>query len=528
MFDLLIKNARVLDGSGKPAFQADVAVSGDKIVSIRKEILDDAKRTINAKGLILAPGFIDPHTHSDIPLIIDPRAESKIRQGVTTEVVGNCGMSAAPLIGPALEEEKLQAEQEGFELDWTDMASYISKLKTQGAAVNTVVLTGHNTLRGCVLGYDDVQPDEDQQQKMNELLQKTMDEGAAGLSSGLYYPPGYYAKLEEMVELAKVVAKNDGCYTTHVRSESDTLFESIEEALETARRSGVKLQISHLKLEGFHNFAGVDRLLKMLDAANAEGIRLGVDQYPYVASSTWLPAILPNWMQSGGSKVICERLSDPKIRAELKTDYEVNKVDWENRGGMKTWDDVLVTEAHGRPDANGKTIAEIAGLEGKDPLDTAFDLIIDCQGGPGCVFFDQLEENVRVILAHPGVMVSSDGSSLAPDGPLGYGTPHPRNYGTFPRVLGKYVREEKVLPLETAVMKMTSLPAGFFGLEGRGRIKEGSYADLVLFDPDTVIDQATFMQPHQFPLGIPYVIVNGDVVIDQGQHSGKLPGRVLK
>ena len=528
MFDLLIKNASVLDGSGKPAVNVDVAVSGDKVVLIREGIDAEAERIIDAKGLYLSPGFIDPHTHSDIPLIIDPRAESKIRQGVTTEVMGNCGMSAAPLVGPALDEAVLQAEQMGYELTWADMASYINRLESQGIAVNVVVLTGHNTLRGCVLGYDDVQPDEDQQRQMEDLLQKTLDQGAAGLSSGLYYPPGYYAKSEEMVALAKVVAKNQGCYTTHIRSESDGLFESIEEAIEVGRQSGVKTQISHLKLEGHHNFAGVDRLLQILDSAKAEGIKLGVDQYPYTASSTWLPAILPNWLQAGGNKAVSQRLRDPKIRAELKKDYRENRVDWENRGGMKTWDDILITEAYGRPDANGKTVAEIAKSEGKDPLDTAFDLIIDCEGGPSAVFFDQLEENVRTILAHPGIMVSSDGASLAPDGPLGYGTPHPRNYGTFPRVLGKYVREEKVLSLETAIKKMTSLPADFFGLEGRGRVNEGSFADLVLFDAETIIDQATFTDPHQFPLGIPYVIVNGEIVIDNYQHSGKLNGKVLK
>jgi len=526
MYDILIRNATILDGTGKTGYQTDVGVKDGCVVFIGKAEVQ-GEQVIDGDGLCLAPGFIDPHTHSDMTLVMEPRAESKIRQGVTTEVIGNCGSSPAPLLGASWEEAKSEAEIYGTEIDWHDIAGYIQHLNAAGVAVNVVPLVGHNTVRGSVLGFDDVQPTADQQAEMERLVEEAMQQGARGLSTGLYYPPGYYADTSEVIGLAHTAARHGGIYASHIRSESDALFPSVDEAIEIGRQSGVRVQISHLKLEGYHNFEGADRLLEKIERANHDGIPVGTDQYPYTASSTWLAAMLPNWAQAGGAKTVAKRLRDPQIRAQLRRDRQENRVDWENRGGVNTWDQVLVSEAQNRPEVVGKNLAEVASEQGKDALDALFDLIADCEGNASGVFFDQLEENVRMLMQYDRLVTGSDGAAMSPNGILGETVPHPRSYGTFPRVLGRYVRDYRVLKLEEAIRKMTSLPAEYFGLQGRGVVREGAWADLVLFDPMTVIDQATYTQPHQYPAGIPYVIVNGVIVIRNGQHTGALPGRVL-
>lgn len=529
MLDTLIKNCQIIDGTGKPAFKADVAVVDGRITLIQNGITQEAKREIDASGLCLAPGFIDPHTHSDQTLLIDGRAESRVYQGVTTEVIGNCGSSPAPLLGAALEEALADARNFGMEaeLTWRDMGGYVEKLAQKGTSVNVVPLIGHNTVRGSVLGYDDVQPTPKQQADMERLVADNMHLGAHGLSSGLYYPPGFYARTEEVIGMARQAAKHGGIYATHIRSESDTLFESIAEAIEIGEKSGAFVEISHLKLEGYNNFEGADFLLETIEKANQRGVKVGCDQYPYIASSTWLGAILPNWAQAGGGKAVGARLKDAKLRAALRKDFEKNRLDWENRSGINQWDQVLVTDLRDRPDLVGKTVAEIASERKIDGLECAFDLIAESEGGPGCVFFDQDENNVRLLMQHPLVAVGSDGASFSPTGPYAKSKPHPRSYGTFPRVLGHYVRELKVLPLEEAVRKMTSLSAERFNLVDRGVVRVGAWADLVLFDAATIIDRSTFTDPHQFPAGIPYVWVNGTLVIDASHHTGALPGKPI-
>ncbi len=527
MLDILIVNGLVVDGTGKPAFQADVGVAEGRIAVVADSVAQEARRTIQAQGLHLAPGFIDPHTHSELTLLADPHAESKIRQGVTTEVVGNCGFSPAPLLGAAVDEMRAQAKTLGLNVNWASMAEYLERLRTQGIALNVVPLVGHNTVRGSVTGFDDVQPTIEQQTKMERLVAEAMEQGARGLSSGLFYPPGFYARTEEVIGLAQVAARYGGIYATHIRNEGDHLLEAIAEAIEIAEQAEIRVEIAHLKLEGYRNWEGADRLLASLDDAHSRGVSVGCDQYPYAASSTWLAAILPYWAQAGGAKAIAERLSDPQTRTRIREDWEENCADWDNCGGVREWSNVLVTDCDPRPDVLGKSIVEIADAEGKDPLEAALDLIVISEGQAAGVFFDQLEDNVRTLMRHPLVVVGSDGNSLAPYGVLGQRKPHPRSYGTFPRVLGRYVREEKVLTLEEAVKKMTSITAERFGLTDRGVIREGAWADLVLFDAQTIADRATFIDPHQYPVGIPYVVVNGVVVIDQGQHSGALPGQVL-
>jgi len=543
MLDILIKNGVVVDGTGKPAFKADVGIAAGRIAVVAEDIEQEAKRTIQAQALHLAPGFIDAHTHSGLTLLVNHRAESKIRQGVTTEVIGNCGSSPAPLLGATVEEAQAAAKSVDLDVTWASMAEYLERLRQSGIAVNVVPLVGHNTVRGAVLGFDDVQPTTEQQAEMEQLVAEAMEQGARGLSTGLFYPPGFYARTEEVIGLARVAARRGGIYATHVRSETDRLFEAVAEAIEIGKQAEIRVQISHVKLEGYRNWEGADRLLAMLEDADsrgtalpvpsavegsaAEGVRVGCDQYPYTAGVSWLAYILPYWAQAGGARAVGERLNDPEVRARLRKDWQENRAEWENRGGMRDWTDILITDCTPRPDVQGKNIAEIAADEGKDPLETALDLIVVSEGQVECVCFGQLEDNVRILMRHPLVVVGSDGDALAPYGVLARGKPHPRNYGTFPRVLGRYVREEKVLSLEEAVKKMTSVTAERFGLSDRGVIREGVWADLVLFDAQTVADRATYTDPHQYPEGIPYVVVNGVVVIDQCEHTGALPGQVL-
>jgi N-acyl-D-amino-acid deacylase len=527
MLDILIKNGVVVEGTGKPSFKADVGVAAGRIAVVAKEIEQEANRTIAAQGLHLAPGFIDPHTHSDLTLLANPRAESKIRQGVTTEVIGNCGGSPAPLLGAAVEEARAGAKSLGIAVTWETMAGYLERLGNPGSAVNVVALVGHNTLRGSVLGYEDVQPTPEQQAEMERLAAEAMEQGARGLSTGLFYPPGFYARTEEVIGLARVAARRSGIYASHVRSETNRLFEAVAEAIEIGREAGIRVQISHVKLEGYRNWEGADRLLATLEDVRSLGVRVGCDQYPYTAGVSWLAYILPYWAQTGGARAVGERLSDPEARARLRMDWEENQAEWEDRGGMRDWTDLLITDCAPRPEVQGRNIAEIAAAEGKDPLETAFDLIAISEGQVECVCFGQSEDNVRVLMRHPLVVVGSDGDALAPYGVLARSKPHPRYYGTFPRVLGRYVREEKVLSLEEAVQKMTSVTAKRFGLNDRGVIREGAWADLVLFDAQTVAERATYTDPHQYPEGIPYVIVNGRLVIDQYEHTGALPGQVL-
>jgi len=527
MLDILIENGVVVDGIGRPTFKADVGVAEGRIAVVSEDVEQETAQTIEAQGLHVAPGFIDPHTHSDRTLPVDPRAESKTRQGVTTEVIGNCGSSPAPLLGASIEEVRGKLNLFGLDVTWGSMGEYLECLRNLGTAVNVVPLVGHNTVRGSVLGYGDLQPTPDQQAEMERLVAEAMEQGARGLSTGLYYPPGYYARTDEVIGLARVAARYGGIYASHIRSESDGLLEAVAEAIKIGESAEIDVEIAHLKVGGYRNWESVDRLVTMLDDAQVQGVRLGCDQYPYIACSTWLTAILPYWAQAGGAKTVADRLSDSEMRVRLRRDWKENRVEWDSRSSVRDWTDILVSDCQARPEVLGKSIAEIAEAEGKDPLETVFELIVISEGRVNGLWFTQLEDNVRTLMRHPLVVVGSDGLSLSPHGVLGQCKSHPRSYGTFPRVLGHYVREEQVLSLEEAVKKITSVTAERFGLADRGVIREGAWADLVLFDAETVVDKATYTAPHQYPVGIPYVIVNGEIVIDQADHTGALPGRIL-
>jgi N-acyl-D-amino-acid deacylase len=528
VLDIAIRNGIIVDGTGGPPFEAELGISGGRIVLVEKEINQKAAKTIDAAGLHIAPGFIDPHTHSELALLANPRAESKIRQGVTTEIVGNCGRSPGPLIGAAMDEEVARAASLGVDVDWTRLGGYFERIKRQGCALNVAALVGHNTVRGSVLGFDDVQPTPEQQTEMEQLVAEAMEEGACGLSTGLFYPPGYYAHTEEVIGLAKSVASYGGIYASHLRSETDGLLDAVEEAIEIGAKTGIKIQISHIKLEGYRNWDGIEELIGLLNNATSGGIHIRCDQYPYDAGLSWLAYILPYWAQVGGSKGVADRVRNLEARSRLREDWETNRSQWEERSGMRDWTDLMITSCPQRPEVQGKTVSEIALIEGKDPLETTLDLIVLSEGQVECVCFGQLEDNVRILMNHPLVMIGSDGESLAPYGILGQIGTHPRSYGTFPRILGQYVRAEELLSIEEAVKKMSFEAARQFNLTDRGTIEDGAWADLAIFDDQTVIDLATYASPHTYPEGILYVLVNGVIVIDKGEHTGALPGKALQ
>jgi len=519
-FDLIIEGGAILDGSGNPWFRADVGIVDDHIGAIGH--LDGAKAEyrIDAGGLMVAPGFIDMHSHSDFTLLVDPRAESKIRQGVTTEVVGNCGSSAAPQNEEVRSyREKFMRSRlgEDFQFDWETMAEYMAKLEAQGIALNVAPLVGHGTIRQNVMGFEDRAPTPGELEEMKRLTAEAMEAGAWGLSTGLIYPPGCYAKTEEIIELAKVAAQYGGIYASHIRGEGDTLLDAVREAIEIGEKAGLPVEISHFKASGKQNWGKTRESLRLVEEARRRGIDVTVDQYPYTASSTGLSAYLPHWIHIGGADAMLERLRNLEDRRRIKEEV-----------GDRDWSIIMVVVSQRHPEYEGLRVTEIAEKMGKEPVEAVMDLLLEDEGQTWIVAFGMSEEDVQRVMRSPYMMVGSDGRAISPHGVLGKGKPHPRYYGTFPRILGRYVRELGVITLEEAVRKMTSAPARRLGLWDRGLIRPGFKADIVIFNPETVIDKATFMEPHQYPEGIEYVIVNGTVVIDEGEHTGALPGRVLR
>ncbi len=539
MPDLLIKNASIIDGSGADAFQADLAVSKGIITHVDSEINIPCPDTIDGSGLVLCPGFIDIHTHSDFTLLLEPLAESRVRQGVTTEVTGNCGGSPGPIL-PSGQDAFMEYMTDLGKLykailppekwDWETLDGFFGQLSRKGTAVNVAPLVGHSTLRANVMGYENRPPDQREMAQMKHLLRTELEKGAFGLSSGLIYHPGAFAQPPELMALATIVNEFHGVYSTHMRSEGKFLFEAVDEALSVARESGVSLQISHLKCETPAMWGKSTLLLEKIDQARKEGIRVHFDQYPYTAYHCSLLEIFPLWAKEGGSSKMLEILNSAPTRQKVAaqmTDPPDN--DWENPMEGLGWDQVQIM-GYRQPEnraLNGLTVAAMAQVRGLDPLEAIFQVFCEEKGGLGMIVFAMTEKDLTTILQHPFGMVGSDGSSVSPSGPSGKFPVHPRNYGTFPRVLGKYVRGENVISLEWAVQKMTGFPAKKLGLKDRGLIKTGMAADLVLFDPNIIKDTATFETPHQYPVGILHVIVNGETVILNGEHTGKLPGKKL-
>jgi len=521
-FDLLIRGGYIIDGTGNPWFRDDVGVLEGRIEAIGDLSKCGASEEINAKGLTVTPGFIDMHGHSDFYILLNPYGESKIFQGVTTEVVGNCGDSAAPM------DEKLKAYRERymrkllgpeFKFNWTTMGDYIDRVNERGASLNIVPLVGHGTVRSIVVGFEDRKPAEDELREMCRLVEESMADGAWGLSTGLIYTPGCFADTDEIVALAKVAARYHGIYSSHIRGEGETLLDAVREAVEIGRRAGIPVEISHFKAHGRRSWGKTEESLKLVEEARRDGIDVTFDQYPYTASSTGLAALLPAWVREGGNDEMLKRLQDPEVRKRIKMDPEVLG---------REWDRILLVYAEKHPDFSGKSIEELVKESGKETLDFVFDLLIEEEAAVSIVAFEMCEEDVRRVMKSPYMMVGTDGRAISPKGILGRGKPHPRFYGTFPKILGRYVREKRVLTLQEAVRKMTSMPAQKLGLRNRGLLREGMVADIVIFDADEIIDEATFTDPHRFPRGIHYVIVRGEVVVRKNEHTGVLPGRALR
>jgi N-acyl-D-amino-acid deacylase len=524
-FDIIIKNGMIIDGTGSIAFRRDIGIIGDKIAAIDDLKSATADIVINGDGFVISPGFIDIHTHTDLELIVNPNAESKILQGVTTEVSGNCGSSLFPLNDVDFQEEDtITFEKYGFHINWKNIDGLLRVLENQKISINYATFTGHGRLRSYVVGTNDVQATEQQLNYMKNILKQTIANGSFGLSSGLEYTPGSYASTRELIELNKVVRKYGGIYTTHLRSESEHVEEAVQEALTTCKQTGVPTQISHLKACNPANWNKIDHVLDMINTASENGMPVSADRYPYIAYSTGLTIFLPLWSRQGGIKETLSRLRDktqiPKIKA-----YAENR--GKNIGG---WDRVVISSCFSDKNKKweGKSIHTCAIESNVAPFEFVRNILIEEKNRVQIVGFGMNEDNLKKVLLSPFVMIGSDGNAVAPHGKLREGKPHPRYYGTFPRVLGKYAREEKIFDLPAAVMKMTSMPAKKIGLSKRGVIAKGCYADIVVFNPETVTDNATFQDPHQFPTGIEYVIVNGKITVKNGKHTSTRAGAVLR
>ncbi|MGQ9471479.1 MAG: N-acyl-D-amino-acid deacylase family protein [Candidatus Aminicenantales bacterium] len=552
-FDLLIKNATIINGLAEPAFEGDIGIRDEKIMFVgfrgNKQVRRGSeagigtnlqassrpranqvqpaeglkvRRIIEANGKVVCPGFIDIHSHTGAELLVNPQAESKIRQGVTTELSGNCGSADWPLKEALTKEERRYFEELGISELWTDLASFRRILEGKRISLNYATLIGHGTVRAYVMGEARRKPSPAELAEMKKIVAQGMEQGAFGLSTGLEYTPSGFAEREELVELCRIVADYGGFYATHIRSEDNEVIEAISEAISIATEARLPLEVSHLKACGQRNWWKMPFLFDLIEKAREKGIEVTADAYPYTAYSTGLTVFFPFWAFAAGEEDFLKKLASPEEREKMRPETEAKL------GGMP-WESVLIVDLRTEKNQKliGKNIAEAAKERGLDPFTFSCQLLEEERGHVSIVGFGMSEENTAAVLRHPLVMIASDGSALAPYGPLHRGRPHPRNYGTFPRFLGYYVRDQKILTLTEAVRKITSLPARKLGLQHRGVIREGYFADLVIFAPERIADRATYTDPEKYPEGIDYVIVNGQVVIDHGQHTGAFPGKFL-
>src|SRR2546422_3426707 len=528
MFDLKLEGATVIDGTGKAGGRADVGIRDETIAAVGDLSREAAGRTLNVAGRAVTPGFIDMHSHSDWRLWANRRAESKIRQGVTTEVVGNCGFSPAP-VSPEFREDLRGFAlyvPKGMTFEWRSFREYLRAFDVDGSALNVAQLVGHGTLRLAAMGFARRAPTAGELTRMQRLMADAMDDGAWGLSTGLIYAPGSYAQTDEIIAVARSAARQRGFYASHIRGEGATLLDAVREAIRVGREGELPVQVSHIKAAGRPNWGKVADALALIDRARDEELDVTADVYPYTASSTTLRTLLPDWALEGGVEAMLERLAKPEGRARIRLELEA-PVTGQSLLDRVGWENIMLASCPQRKDADGNRVSEAGAERGMDPLDAALELIVD-EAGRGYMILFQLDEaDLRRALAHPAVMIGSDGSSLAPYGALGAGKPHPRSYGTFPRVLGEYAREQRILGLPEAVHKMTGLPAKRLQLRDRGVIRVGAKADLVVFDPRRIADQATYDEPHRYPVGIEHVVVNGSIVVKDGAHTGSLPGKLL-
>jgi len=516
-FDILITGGEVFDGSGQPAYHADVGIRGGVIVSIGDLEGAEARRVIDASGLAVAPGFIDIHNHSDFTLLDEPKCESMIRQGVTTMVLGEGG-SAGP-VKPG-------------EHPWETLGGYFDSVESQGVAANICSYVGQTQVWTYVKGHELSPATPEEIEAMKREIARAMQEGAMGLSSSLLMPPSNLVTTAQLIELAKVAARHGGIYSTHIRDEGAGVFEAVREAIEVGKGAGIRVDIIHLKIAEQKLWGRMNEVLDLIREARGQGYDIQANVYPYTAGQNNLRAIIPPWAHDGGNEKMLERLRAPALRTRMKRDILNGLPGWYNHylaiGG--DWNRILLVSLNSERNRRftGKRMSELIDARGGDPLDVLFDVLLEENGSVPAVYFHHTEEDMQLALRQPFTSVGSDGTAVSPYSPRAASHPHPRWYGTFPRVLGRYVRELKVLTLPEAIHKMTAMNAAKIGLERRGLLREGYAADITVFDPDAVIDKATFEQPHQYPTGIPYVIVNGVLVLDNGRHTGALPGKVLR
>jgi len=528
-FDVIIKNGAVYNGTGSEAQHVDLAIRGDRIAGAGDYKNAKAKTVIDARGLAVAPGFINMLSWSTESLIQDGRSQSEIRQGVTTEIMGE-GESMGPLNDRVREFMLKQQADIKYDITWKTLAEYLQFLEKRGISCNVASFIGATTIRQNVIGFDDRPPTPQELDQMRELVRKEMEAGALGIGTSLIYPPAFYAKTDELIELCKVAAKYKGKYISHMRSEGNQLLEAFDELLRISREAGIPAEVYHIKAAGQKNWGKIDNLLSRIESAQKEGLNIRANMYTYTAGGTGLDACFPPWTEDGGYPALFKRLRDPATREKIKAEVKIDSDKWENLYLSAGSPDRIILvgfKSEKLKPLTGKSLAEVAKIRGKDPIDTAMDLVAEDESRIGAVYFMMSEENVKKEIAKPWISFGSDEASQAPEGVFLKSNPHPRAYGNFARVLGKYVRDEKAIALPEAIRRLSALPATNLGLDHRGFLKEGMFADVVVFDPATIADHATFEKPQQYATGVKHVFVNGTQVIKDGEHTGAKPGRAL-
>ena len=528
--DLILRGGNIFDGSGNDPFVGDIAIDGDKIVALGN--IGDATGAveIDVRGLAVAPGFVNMMSWANESLIHDGRSQSDIRQGVTLEIMGE-GNSMGPL-NASMRAEMVSLQSDiAYDVEWTSLAEYLEFLEKRGVSPNVASFIGAATPREFVIGHEDRPPTPEELDEMRSLVRSAMEDGALGVASSLMYPPGLFADTSELVELSKVASEYDGMYVSHMRDEGAHMIRAVDELITIAREANIRAEIYHLKSSGQANWPLFDQAVEMVEKARSEGLEITADVYTYPAGSTGLNVTIPPWVQEGGFEASLERMSDPEIRQQIILEMNTPSDDWENMYLMPgTPDGILLVsfKSEALKPLTGKTLAEVAAMRGTTPENTIMDLIVEDGSRIGTVYFTQSEDVVRKAVALPWVSFNSDEASLAPEGIFLESNPHPRAYGSFARVLGKYVREEKVITLQDAIRKLAALPAQNLRIDRRGELKQGFYADVVVFDPDKVQDHATFVEPHQYSTGMVHVFVNGEQVLKDGEHTGATPGRAVR
>ena len=527
-FDVLIKGGTVYDGTGRAPRRADVAIKGDRIVAVGDLAKARARSVVDARGLAVAPGFINMLSHSETSLIVDGRSMSELKQGVTTQIFGESSM------GPLSEEMKrrrLAAQGDvKFDIPWTTLGEYLTWLEKRGVSQNFASFIGAATLREYVIGLEDKPPSSAQLEKMRELARREMEAGALGVTTALIYPPAFFAKTDELIELCKVAAKYKGKYTAHIRSEANQLVEAVQETIRIGREAGLPVEIYHLKASGQSNWPKMDQVIAMIEEARRQGLKITADMYMYPAGGTGLDASMPPWVFDGGAEAAYKRMQDPDTRKKIADAIRTPTNEWENLYYLAGSPDRLLLagfKSEALKPLTGKTLGEVAKMRGKDPVETIMDLVLEDRSRVGTIYFLMNEENIKKQIGRPWVSFGSDAASMAPEGVFLKSSTHPRAYGNFARLLGKYVRDEKVITLQEAVRRLTGLPATNLGLDHRGFLKPGMFADVVVFDPATIADRATFENPHQYSVGVKHVFVNGAQVLKDGEHTGAKPGKAL-